>query len=86
MTALGEQMAAVKRGTDEAKVTSCLFVYFCLLLFVVVFMQILKRKIREKYTELQQNVKYQTQKRRFQELHMKLGHIKKLVVEYDKAQ
>lgn len=63
VTALSNQMAAVKKGTEEAK--------------------LLKRKIREKYTELQQNKTYQTQKRRFQELHTKLGHIKQLVVAYD---
>ena len=34
---------------------------------------------------LPQNVEYQTQKRRFQELHAKLSHIKKLVVDYDQS-
>jgi hypothetical protein len=64
VTALSDQMSAVKKGT-EAK--------------------ILKRKIREKYTELEQNKTYQSQKRRYQELHTKLGHIKTLVVAYDQS-
>ena len=81
VTALSDQMAAVKKGTEEAKVK----IFQAEELKICVFLQMLKRKIREKYTELQQNKKYQAQKRRFQELHTKLGHIKKLVVAYDQS-
>ncbi|KAL5482142.1 hypothetical protein EMCRGX_G022431 [Ephydatia muelleri] len=43
----------------------------------------LRKKIRKRYMELQQDHKYTEEKRRHEELHCKLSHIKQLIVDYD---
>lgn len=43
----------------------------------------LRKKICQRYTGLQQDHKYTEQKRRHEELHYKLSHIKQLIVDYD---
>ena len=45
----------------------------------------IRKLIRAKYKELQQNKGFGEGKRRCQELHEKLEHIKKQVVDYDKT-
>lgn len=46
----------------------------------------IKNQIVKEYQENKRNVNHQNAKRRFQYLHDKLSHIKRLVVEYDSAQ
>ncbi|XP_064391206.1 RNA polymerase II elongation factor ELL-like [Halichondria panicea] len=45
----------------------------------------IRKRIRAKYSEVQQNKVYQENRRRFQELHHKLDYIKKQVVDYDRT-
>lgn len=46
--------------------------------------QNLKNKIRKEYKMQKSDPKYVAQKKRFEYLHKKLGHIKQLILEYDK--
>lgn len=45
--------------------------------------KVIKQKIREKYAQLQKEQDYQIKKKRFEELHYRLEHIKKTVIVYD---
>lgn len=45
--------------------------------------QRIKDQILKEYSENKKNTKHQDAKRRFQYLHDKLSHIKRLVIEYD---
>ncbi len=49
------------------------------------YLQSIRKRIRAKYSEVQQNKVYQENRRRFQELHHKLDYIKKQVVDYDRT-
>lgn len=48
--------------------------------------KIIKNQIVKEYQENKRNTKHQEDKRRFQYLHEKLSHIKRLVLEFDSAQ
>lgn len=48
--------------------------------------QNLKNRIRQEYKYQKDDHKYMEQKKRFEYLHKKLGHIKRLILEYDNSQ
>lgn len=48
-------------------------------------LQELKRKIVQEYNDNKKDLEHQKLKRRFQYLHDKLSHIKRLVLEYDQG-
>ena len=48
-------------------------------------LQEIKNQIVREYQENKRDLKFQEHKRRFQYLHEKLSHIKRLVLEYDSA-
>ena len=52
---------------------------------LIIPLQAIRKLIRAKYSELQQNKEFVENKRRFQELHDKLDHIKRQVMEYDQT-
>lgn len=45
--------------------------------------QNLKNRIRQEYKYQKDDLKYMDQKKRFEYLHKKLGHIKRLILDYD---
>lgn len=49
-------------------------------------LQNLKNKIRQEYKYQKDDHKYMEQKKRFEYLHKKLGHIKRLILDYDNSQ
>lgn len=50
------------------------------------YSQEIKKRIVREYYEMKKDLEHQRAKNRFQYLHEKLSHIKKLVSEYDQAQ
>jgi len=84
-SALNEKLNNFPKRSEEASVRTQYSNMHCTNFCLYHTLQAIRKQIRAMYLEKQQNKRLVENQKRFKELHDKLGHIKKHVVDYDKS-